>query len=255
MIIEDEPLAVEKLENTLSALGMDIEVVSKTESIESSVMWLRANPSPDVMLVDIELADGQSFAIFEQVEIQSAVIFTTSYHEYAIRAFKLNSVDYLLKPVDPGEVKNALNKYQRVWASKRVAGHSGDMKNLIIDLKKSISMTGYRSRFLVKKGQQLVSIEVDDIAFFFAEGRLCFFTTWNKGKFVVDYTLEEIEDMLDPDQYFRASRSHIIHVRAVSQLHSYFNGKLKVLLKPEVLNGEVIVSRERSGAFKTWLGR
>lgn len=253
LIIEDEPLGAETLEQYLAEIDPSIQVAGITESIKSSVHWLQNNPAPEIILMDIELADGQSFEIFNLVNITSAVIFTTSYDEYALRAFKVNSIDYLLKPIKKTELEKAIGKYRQM--KQLFAGdHTGmNIEKLLSDLR-SQSKT-QRNRFLVKQGQRLVSVEVDDIAYFFAEGRLSYFCTWNKNKYVVDYTMEELENMLDPQCFFRANRSYIIHIKSVLQIHNYFNGKLKLDIKPAIEKDEVVISREKAAAFKEWMGK
>jgi two-component system, LytTR family, response regulator LytT len=256
LIIEDEELAVEKLSKTIHAVDDQTEIIGVTGSIESSVSWLQKNPAPDIILMDIELSDGQSFEIFNRVEVKCPVIFTTSYDEYAIRAFKVNSIDYLLKPVEKEDLRIALEKYHKLGTNyaNRVVPEI-EMQKLLGELKNQLKSIGYRNRFLVRQGQQLISIEVGEIAYFFAEGRLSYFITWDKRKYVVEYSLEELEEMLDPRQFFRAGRAFIIHIRSVQQIHTYFNGKLKLTLKPIAPKADVIVSRERAMDFKKWMGK
>lgn len=254
LIIEDEPLGAETLEQYLAEIDPSIVVAGIAESIKSSVEWLQNNPAPEIILMDIELADGQSFEIFNLVKITSAVIFTTSYDEYALKAFKVNSIDYLLKPIKKAELEKAIDKYRQL--KELFAGNDSGMniESLLSDLRLQQSKT-QRNRFLVKQGQRLVSVEVDDIAYFFAEGRLSYFCTWNKNKYVVDYTMEELESMLNPQSFFRANRSYIIHIKSVLQIHNYFNGKLKLDIKPAIEKDEVVISREKAAAFKDWMGK
>ena len=251
LIIEDEQLGAEKLSRLLASIDSSIEIVSNTRSIKSSVEWLLEHPHPDIILMDIELTDGQSFEIFNHVTIKSMVIFTTSYDEYALKAFKMNSVDYLLKPIKREELKNALDKYQQ-WRQK-FAASSLSIENLINGLKQQQSKT-WRSRFLVKQGQKLISIETSDIAYFYADGRLSYFITWDKQKHIVDYVLEDLEQMLDPQQFYRINRGFILHSKAIAQIHNYFNGKLKLELQPATTK-EVLVSREKAKEFKEWMGK
>lgn len=253
-IVEDEHLAVERLEKILKETAPDIEIMGSAESIKASVNWLQENPVPDIIFMDIELCDGQSFEIFNHTEIKSAVIFTTSYDEYALKAFKVNSIDYLLKPVKKDDLSNAIHKYRQL--KKQYTGlqdQSIVIENLVQQLKQH-QFKEYRSRFLVKAGQRLISVEVKDIAYFYADDRITFFRTWDKGKYIVDYTIEELEQMLNPAEFCRINRAFIIHPKAVEQIHSYFNGKLKLDLKPEP-DKEVIISRERVQDFKDWMGR
>lgn len=250
LIVEDEELAVDKLKKTVLEVERGVEIVGETNSIESTVKWLRTHSMPDLILMDIELSDGQSFEIFNQVDVTTPVIFTTSYDEYAIKAFKVNSIDYLLKPVEADDLAQALEKYHRLTAK---TNEPIDLSGLVKELQRQLH-TNYRTRFLVKQGQRLVSLEVSNIAYFFAEGRLVYANTWDKHKYVIDFTIEELESMLDPQQFFRANRAHLIHVRSVSQIHNYFNGKLKLELKPSH-ELDVVISREKANDFKVWMGK
>src|SRR5690242_13433845 len=223
LIVEDEDLAVKKLQKTLETVDPTAEVTGVTDSIKDTVEWLMNNPQPDLILMDIELADGQSFEIFNLTEVKSPVIFTTSYDEYALKAFKVNSVDYLLKPVQQEELQAALNKFRKMKAG---SGADLQLDSLVRELQQKLQPKEYRKRFLVKHGQKLVSVEVDEIAYFYSDGRLNFFKTFDNRKFVVDYTMDELNEMLDPDQYFRISRSFFISVNSVAQIHDYFGNRL-----------------------------
>ena len=256
LIVEDEDLAVKKLKKTLSTVDSTASVVGESDSIKGTVDWLENNPSPDLILMDIELADGQSFEIFNHVQVKSPVIFITSYDEYALKAFKVNSVDYLLKPVQKEDLQAALEKYKTL---KKAYAGDGETSSVAIDalvreLQQKLQTKEYRKRFLVKHGQKLVSIEVDEIAYFFSDGRLNFFKTFDNRKFVVDYTMDELNEMLDPDKYFRISRSFFISVNSVIQIHDYFGNRLLLQLKPES-DKEALVSREKVTDFKNWLGK
>ena len=256
LIVEDEDLAVKKLKKTLFSVDDSANVVGKADSIKSTVSWLQNNPSPDLILMDIELADGQSFEIFNQVQVKSPVIFVTSYDEYALKAFKVNSVDYLLKPVQKEDLHAALGKYRdmkKMYTSETAAAPIS-IDVLVKELQQKLQTKEYRKRFLVKHGQKLVSVEVDDIAYFFSDGRLNFFKTFDNKKYVVDYTMDELNEMLDPARYFRISRSFFISVDSVAQIHDYFGNRLMLQLKPET-EKEAIVSREKVSEFKNWLGK
>jgi two-component system, LytTR family, response regulator LytT len=254
-IVEDEDLEVKKLKKTLQSVDEDATVVGEADSIKSSVEWLQSNPAPDLILMDIELADGQSFEIFNQTKVQSPVIFVTSYDEYALKAFKVNSIDYLLKPVQKEDLQAALEKYRQMKnLYKESQSPQISMDALVKELQQKLNIKEYRKRFLVKHGQKLVSIETDEIAYFFSDGRLNFFKTNDNRKFVVDYTMDELGDMLDPDKYFRISRSYFISVNSVDQIHDYFGNRLLLHLKP-TSEKEAIVSREKVSDFKDWLGK
>jgi two-component system, LytTR family, response regulator LytT len=254
LIVEDEELAVKKLKKTLFSLDKSTTIVGETDSIESTIEWFNENPSPDLVLMDIELSDGQSFEIFNQVKIDSPVIFITSYDEYALKAFKVNSIDYLLKPVQKEDLEAALNKYEEFKKTFNQNNGAPDMATIIKELQQQLHIKDYRKRFLVKQGQKLVSVEVDDIAYFYSDGRLIFFKTTDNRKFIVDYTLDEVNNMLNPDDFFRISRSFLISVNSVLQIHDYFGNRLMLTLKPES-SKESIVSREKVSEFKSWLGK
>jgi DNA-binding LytR/AlgR family response regulator len=255
LIVEDEELAVKKIQKTLASIDPDAEIAGITHSIASTIDWLESNPSPDLILMDIELSDGQSFEIFSRTKVKSAVVFTTSYDEFALKAFKVNSIDYLLKPVQREDLEAALNKYRNM---KEVYSNNTEddlnMQNIVKQLKQKLQLKEFRKRFLVKHAQKLVSIEVEEIAYFFSDGRLNFFKTYDNKKFVLDYTMDELEDMLDPDRYFRISRSFYIAVDSVEQIHEYFGNRLLLHLKPPV-EKDAIVSREKVADFKKWMGK
>ncbi|MFT3932548.1 MAG: LytTR family DNA-binding domain-containing protein [Chitinophagaceae bacterium] len=251
LIIEDEELAVKKLQKTLAATTSTAEIVGVADSIKSSVEWLSQNPAPDLILMDIELADGQSFEIFNLTEVKSPVIFTTSYDEYALKAFKVNSVDYLLKPVQKEELQTALNKFEKLHSNTKP---DINIDSLVKELQQKLQHKEYRKRFLVKHAQKLVSIEIDDIAYFYSDGRLNFFKTTDNKKFVVDYTMDELEEMLDPEKYFRISRSFYVSIGSVDKIDEYFGNRLILALKPAV-DKESLVSREKVTEFKKWLGK
>jgi DNA-binding LytR/AlgR family response regulator len=251
LIVEDEELAVKKLQKTLTGVDDTIEVVGVSDSIKNTVEWLHNHPSPDLILMDIELADGQSFEIFKLTEVKSPVIFTTSYDEYALKAFKVNSVDYLLKPIQQEELQAALNKYKKMKGDGKA---DLSIDSLVKELQQKLQPKEYRKRFLVKHAQKLVSIEVEDIAYFYSDGRLNFFKTDDNRKFVVDYTMDELEEMLDPDRYFRISRSFYVSVNSIDKIDDYFGNRLILQLKPAV-DKEALVSREKVTEFKKWMGK
>jgi two-component system, LytTR family, response regulator LytT len=251
LIIEDEELAVKKLQKTLAAVDASAEVVGIADSIKGSVEWLQENPSPDLILMDIELADGQSFEIFNLTEVKSPVIFTTSYDEFALKAFKVNSVDYLLKPIQKEELETAMEKYKK---TRQANSPDINIDSLVKELQQKLQPKEFRKRFLVKNGQKLVSIEVDDISYFYSDGRLNFFKTADNKKFVVDYTMDELEEMLDPERYFRTSRSFYVSIASIEKIDDYFGNRLILQLKP-VVDKEALVSREKVTDFKKWMGK
>ena len=251
LIVEDEDLAVKKITKTLHEVNASAEIVGVTDSIDATASWLQNNVTPDLILMDIELSDGQSFEIFSRIQVKSPVIFTTSYDEYALKAFKVNSIDYLLKPIQKEDLRAALNKYEQM---KQAYTPALNMDTLVKELQQKLQPKEFRKRFLVKHGQKLVSIDIEEIAYFFSDGRLNFFKTYDNRKFVVDYTMDELEDMLDPERYFRISRSFYVSVNSIEQIHDYFGNRLILGLKPDV-DKEAIVSREKVTDFKKWMGK
>jgi DNA-binding LytR/AlgR family response regulator len=256
LIVEDEQLAVAKITQTLNKVSSEVEIIGVTDSIQATVDWLGdATNNPDVILMDIELADGQSFAIFEKIPVLFPVIFTTSYDEFALKAFKVNSIDYLLKPIQQDELKAALNKLKFFGNMPNPAGHQAlNIEKLVEELQRQSEVVRYRKRFLVKHLQKLVSIDVTAISHFYCEDRVNFFKTAENKNYIVDYTLDEIESMLDPELFFRINRSFIVSTASVAQIQPYFNNRLLLKLSPES-DKEVTVSREKVGDFKNWLGK
>jgi DNA-binding LytR/AlgR family response regulator len=255
LIVEDEVLAAKKLTKTVASVDENAEIIGIADSIQGTVEWLNNNPAPDLILMDIELADGQSFEIFGLTEVKSPVIFTTSYDEFALQAFKVNSIDYLLKPVQKEDLEAALNKFKQLKTIyKDEKKEEVNLEQIVKELQQKLQPKEFRKRFLVKHGQKLISIEIDEIAYFFSDGRLNFFKTFDNRKFVVDYTMDEMEEMLDPDKYFRISRSFYVSINAIDQLHDYFGNRLLLHLNPAV-EKEAIVSREKVSDFKKWMGK
>jgi two-component system response regulator LytT len=251
LIVEDEKPGAERLEKLLASLDTTYVVAGVCQSIKSTVKWLQENPAPDLILMDIELSDGQCFGIFNQFTVTSPVIFTTSYDEYALQAFKVNSIDYLLKPVKSEELEQSLKKLRQLREQLRGTSHF-NINNLLDQLRKH--QHGYRSRFLVRQGSKLISVDIAEIAYFYAEDRLTFFRTWSNSRYVVDYTLEELEHMLNPEHFYRISRSYITHLKSIAEINNYFNGKLRLELDPRA-DKEVVISRENAMDFKIWMGK
>ncbi|CAN5621810.1 LytTR family DNA-binding domain-containing protein [soil metagenome] len=252
LIIEDETLAARRIRKMVEELDPNIQVVAVTDSIESSVLWLKENPHPELILMDIELADGQSFEIFNQVEVKSTVIFTTAYDEYAIRAFRVNSIDYLLKPISADDLKRGIDKFKELRSSVDATPTKLDLDSVLSALRKQ-QVPMYKQRFLVKQGQRLIPLDIQEIAYFYTEDKVSFIKTNTEQRFVVDNSLDELEQLLDPTSFFRANRQFIISPKSLDAIHNHFNGKLKIVLKPGA-GEDVFVSRERAGEFKAWLG-
>ncbi|MVM33849.1 response regulator [Spirosoma sp. HMF4905] len=255
LLIEDEELAVFRLTELLSEVAPQVKIVQTTPSVEASVAYLQTAPELDLIFMDIELADGQSFEIFDQTTVSAPIIFTTSYDEYAIKAFKVNSIDYLLKPIKQQELAASLEKYGQLNRRPQVKSVPVvAIDALIQQLRQQTQPTDYRRRFLVRHLSQWLPIDVADIAYFHYEDRVTLLRTLSGQKYSLDYKLEELEDMLDPSLFFRVNRQFLISVHSVQQIHSYFHHKLKLVLKP-VPTDEVLVSRERATDFRKWMGK
>lgn len=254
LIIEDEPLAANRLAGLLKKQAQPIEVVGTAESVAEAEALLRAlHPAPDVLFLDIHLADGLSFELFERLEIRSPVVFTTAYDKYALRAFKVNSVDYLLKPIDPEELTAALAKLHR---QREAAAPQFDATLLARVLQQAQPAKEYKSRFVVRVGEHLKAIPVEQIAYFASLEKVTLLHTREGRKFVVDYTLEQLEGMLDPTEFFRLNRAYLTHADAIHDIIHYTNSRLQTILKPTAPdNDTVLVSREKVAAFKAWLDR
>ena len=256
LIVEDEALAVERLEKLLYELEADIKVVGVTGNVEDTVKWLADNPPPDLLLMDVELGDGHSFEVFNQTVVNTPVIFTTSYDEYAIQAFKVNSIDYLLKPINQEELRQSIQKFKSLNRSFQYPAKTTEtlvrLETLIRQL--ASDRFNYRERFLVKNGNRYVSLQTEKIAYFYFEDRLTFLKNWKNEKFIADFSLDELEQMLSPKFFFRANRQFIVHIDSVVGMQDYFNNKLVVTLNPPSEH-QVLVSREKSTLFKTWMGK
>ena len=248
LIVEDEPLLVKHLVKLLADIEPAAQVAGSTNRIASTVAWLSTHEKPDLILMDIELADGQSFEIFEKMEVKSPVIFTTAYDEYALKAFKVSSIDYLLKPVKESELKRALDKFRDL----RGPGEQPGIQNVLDEMRRMKTST-YRERILVKAGQKMISIPIDDVGMFFTSKSLNYLLTKTKQKYMVDQALDEIEGSLDPKKFFRANRQHILAHNAITVVHHWFNGKLKVEINLPT-DEPVVISRDKASLFKEWLG-
>ena len=250
LIIEDEPFARAELKRLIKAAGRDVEILDELDTVEESVRWLKENPAPDLIFLDIQLADGISFEIFGQVEVHAPVIFTTAYDEYAIRAFELNSIDYLLKPVQPEMLGKALQKLEMLQRERHTAaaGVSREqLQSLLTTMK-----PGYKSRMLVRVGDNLKSVEISEVAYFLAEEDVVFAMLKEGGRYIVDHTLNALEPMLDPGSFFRISRNCIASISAIKKVSKYFNSRLLVELHPPAPE-RILVSRVRVPDFMKWM--
>ncbi len=270
LIIEDESPAARRLQKRIEELETSAEIIAVLDSVGDSVEWLKNNSAPDIIFCDVELSDGLSFEIFSKVEVAVPVIFTTAYDEYALRAFRVNSVDYLLKPVDASALEQAFDKWRKhhQTAGTVVNGsapdeaeatpHSGpaNLADRLDQLMKSIQAPHreYKQRFLIKTGLNWISLHVDQIAWFTTEDKVVLLSDFDGNRYPLSHSLDDLDGMLDPAAFFRVNRQYIVSWSAVRSAQSYFNGKLKLRIQPPVEDG-VIVSRDRAGAFKEWLDR
>jgi two-component system response regulator LytT len=248
IIIEDEKPAARLLQRKVEKLGLQVNTL--LHSVEESIDWFQNNAHPDLIFLDIQLSDGLSFEIFESIDIKSAVIFTTAYDEYALRAFKLNSIDYLLKPIDEDDLEIAVNKFK---------ARNSNASNLSLDFEMIKKMLVnpvdrvFKKRFTIKVGQQLKMITIDEIECFYSENKGTYLHTFDNRNYLLDITLEQLENELDPQNFYRVSRKFIIPMKAIKEIQIYSNSRLKVIL-PTYKEDEVIVSREKVAEFKSWIG-
>ncbi|WP_348810921.1 LytR/AlgR family response regulator transcription factor [Flavobacterium maritimum] len=252
IIIEDEKPAARLLQRKLEKLNVEVGVM--LHSVEEALGWFSKNTHPDLIFLDIQLSDGLSFEIFEKIEIKSAVIFTTAYDEYALRAFKLNSIDYLLKPIDEDDLEIAVSKFKD-RLPKRETG-SRDFMMDFEQIKKMLSNPfekNYKKRFTIRIGQHLKVIPTDEIECFFSENKGTYLHTFDNRNYLIETTLELLEQELDPSEFYRVSRKFIVPLKAIKEIVVYSNSRLKVIL-PSYSSDEVIVSREKVSDFKTWIG-
>lgn len=248
LIIEDEPLAAKDLETLIRKIEPTSELLATLPSVEASKAWLQTNPPPDLILSDIQLSDGISFDIYENFNLSCPIIFTTAYDDYAIRAFKLNSIDYLLKPVDGKELTVALTKYKNLTSENIL---SEQLKSLMSSWNQQ-PLKKYKERFLTLHRNTLIPVPQQEIAFFQKE-ELIYLNTISNEKFITEHqTLDELESLLNPEIFFRVNRQYIIHVQSVGKIKTTHKG-LTVQLKPP-FNTEMDISREKATAFKKWIG-
>lgn len=247
LIIEDEKPAARRLNRMLGAL--EIEVQQMLHSVEESLNWLQNNEHPDLIFLDIQLSDGLSFEIFEEIDVKSAIIFTTAYDEYALKAFKLNSIDYLLKPLDEDELKVAVDKFKEHQPQQsNVQVNLDDIRKLLInpvDRK-------FKKRISIKVGQHIKIINIEDIECFYSENKSTYIHTSENRNHLLDHSLENWQEQLDPEHFFRVNRTFIVHINAIKDIIAYSNSRLKLILS-SYNETEIIVSRERVKDFKEFI--
>ncbi|UXX80131.1 LytTR family DNA-binding domain-containing protein [Reichenbachiella carrageenanivorans] len=256
LIIEDEKFAQEELKRFLARVeDYKIEVLDALESVEDAVEWFDTNEEPDLVFMDIQLSDGLSFEIFNQRNITCPVVFTTAFENYAIRAFKVNSVDYLLKPIEEGSLKGALDKYNAI-KNKFVEPKQPVLNALQVEKLLNLSMEAveFKKRFIIKTGDRLRHVSVEDIAYFYSENDYTYLVAKENAKFIIDYKLDELVDLLDPNDFFRLSRKFITNIHSVKVVNKYFNSRLEVVLDPEPKD-QILISRVRVPEFLSWLER
>jgi DNA-binding LytR/AlgR family response regulator len=247
LIIEDEKPAARRLGRMLQNINIDVNAM--LHSVEESLAWFQEHPHPDLIFLDIQLSDGLSFEIFETIEIKSAIIFTTAYDEYALQAFKLNSIDYLLKPIDSDELKQAIQKYEeRQPQQKAITLDFDDIKRLLVNPIER----AYKKRFTVRVGQHLKMIPVDDIECFYSENKGTYIYTINHRDYLLDLTLDQLEEELAPQTFFRVNRKFYVNIDAINDMVSYTNSRLQIKLN-SFKSHDIIVARERVRDFKDWL--
>ena len=246
LILEDENMAAKRLTGLLEKLDPTIEVLDVLDSVKTGVKWLSTNKA-DLLFFDIQLADGLSFEIFEQVEVKTPIIFTTAFDEYAIKAFKLNSVDYLLKPIDPKELENALDQFKAQHTE-----NSSKFNMAMIEQAMNMMTKKFKERFVVKTGEYIHTINVAETAYFFSQDKATFLQSRDKNRYIIDYTLEQVEQLVDPNQFFRINRKYLVSLEAVKDIITYSNSRLRLILH-QTNDMDVIVSREKVQDFKKWL--
>ncbi|WP_291861853.1 LytTR family DNA-binding domain-containing protein [Marinilabilia sp.] len=251
LIIEDEPLAAEKLVAMLKKYDAGISVLSVCTSVTSAVKWLNTNPSPDLGLFDIQLGDGTSFDIFDSMQIHFPVIFTTAFDHFAIRAFKVNSVDYLLKPIENEDLAAAIQKFKNVHIPRT---DSADVHQAVASMVRAMkSEKKFRERFVISVGQHLKVINASDIVCFFSEEKNTFILNAEGRSIYLDQSLNQLEEDLDPNLFFRTSRREILNFGYISDIISYGRSRLKVKINLPGDSREIVVSKERVKAFRAWL--
>lgn len=247
LIIEDENLLAKELKRTLSTIRKDVQVIGQIPSIAEGVEWFSNGHKVDLIISDIQLTDGTSFELFKKVEISTPIIFTTAYDEYAVKAFELNSIDYLLKPIHEDDLLRALNKYDTLW------GKSNNLNQEVLDhLISKNAQQEYKSKFLIRVGDQYKQVDCEEIGFFFAEGNTVYLVRKDGRKLIVDYSLDQVVPQLDPKKFFRVNRQLLLNSSCIKGIHKYFNSRLKLEILP-IYEEDVLVTRSRVNDFLTWM--
>lgn len=248
VIIEDEHLAAKRMTDLLNRFDKDIKILDTLPTIKRSVNWFSENHQPDLVFMDIQLADGLSFDIFERIEIKCPIIFTTAYDEYALKAFKVNSIDYLLKPIDYNELGKAMKKFYTNYSQYKTETNPEIITNLL----RNFQNNKYKTRFLIKVGIHLKNIEVNDIACFYSLKKATYLSTYDNRSYNIDHSLEQLEELLDPKKFFRINRKYIANLTSFIDIMSFKNSRLKVKMKG-TNDDDIFVSRDKVQKFKRWL--
>jgi DNA-binding LytR/AlgR family response regulator len=253
LIIEDERPTQRMIIDLVKEVEPSAEIVGAIDSVQESVEWLKSNPHPEIILMDIQLSDGVSFEILKQVPVTSMIIFTTAFDEYAIQAFKVNSLDYLLKPVEAQELEEAFQKYDN-YSKKFIQAKNLDTNydELVSAIKNSFPE--YRKRFLIRSDESWFQVPVEDIAYFYSLQKITFAVTFRKREYPVDFSLENLKEQLDPDLFFKINRQFIVNLNAISRVHSWFQGKLVLELNPAP-EEKPVVGKDKAADFKRWMDR
>lgn len=253
IIVEDERHNYRLLKGMVEKLRPNWEIEEPLESVKSTVNWLKSNPAPDLIFMDIQLTDGISFSIFDQVEVESMVIFTTAYDEYALRAFQVNSIDYLLKPMKQEKLRIAIEKFEKIFNYlANSTNYRPDYKELLKVI--SSGEKKYRTRFLVAGVTSFFKLDIKDVAWFHTENRVTTAVTFKGKEHIIDLTIEKLEEQIDPDIFFRTNRSSIVHVNSIYKFENHFGGKLILRLIPP-FEEPITISRLKATEFKEWVGK
>ena len=249
IIIEDEPISAKRLERLIKKIDQKIDIIQKITSVEASIEWL-SNHQPDLIFLDIHLSDGNAFAIFDKIKVESPIIFTTAYDEFALQAFRQNSIDYLLKPINEKELTKALEKYNKFFHK---AQHTTlDYQQLLTQFKPQPS---YKKRFLIHVGQKLKTVEVENVAYFYSQDKTTFLVTLSGQSYPIDFSLTQLKKLLNPNIFFKINRQFLIHSQSIKEMHYISKSRIKIELNPKITKVLAIVAIEKVGQFKNWLKR
>lgn len=249
LIIEDETPAANRLAALLRGIDTSIDVLQQLDSVEAAVRYLSSAASIDLIFMDIQLADGFSFDIFKQTSVTTPVVFTTAFDQYTLKAFKVNSIDYLLKPIDETALRQAVEKYRSLYQK-----NEDDFSEKMLKLLREMNGSVYTERLLIKRGQQLSYLKTDTTAYCFADGKLCYAVDFNSNKYLLEANLSQLEEKLQPAKFYRINRNLLVNIEAITKVHTWLGGRLKLELAMTA-HAETVVSRDRVNGFKGWLGQ